>query len=243
MPGLSLLSGDDAATLLPPSTAPEFRPSEYTAALIQAVLARPDWVRRADAMEIGSGSGVVLAAIGRLGAASLCGVDIEGVAVASATFLLHTMGFGGSTDLHRGDMWRPVCGRRFDLIVANLPQFPMEPAGYGGRLPSWSAGGADGRKLLDRLIAGLAAHLSPGGRAIVTHNGFVGLDRTRAMLAEDGLALRVAATTLVHLPPEKLELMTPEVLCAETGRSIYCYGPYAFAEMHIVEIGAGGCLD
>jgi release factor glutamine methyltransferase len=243
MPGLSLISSDDAGALASLSTVPEFRPSEYTAALIQGVRARAEWARRAEVMEIGSGSGVVLGAIGRLGAASLCGVDIEGVAVASATFLLHTMGFGDCTQLYRGDMWRSVGDRRFGLIVANLPQFPMEPRSCGGRLPSWSAGGANGRKLLDRLIEGLSTHLSPGGRAIITHNGFVGLDRTRAMLAEDGLSLRVAATTLVHLPPEKLDLMTPAILCAEEGRSIYRYGPYAFAEMHVVEMGAGDCLD
>ena len=37
-------------------------------------------------------------------------------------------------------------------------------------------------------------------------------------------------------PPLRLR----PVLCAEEGRSIYRYGPYAFAEMHIVEIGAPG---
>ena len=52
-----------------------------------------------------------------------------------------------------------------------------------------------------------------------------------------GLALRVAATTLVYIPDEKLDLMTDSVLLAEDGKSIHRYGPYAFAEMHIVEIG------
>ena len=36
------------------------RPSEYTAALIQVLRARGAWVRGANALEIGSGSGVVL---------------------------------------------------------------------------------------------------------------------------------------------------------------------------------------
>ena len=56
------------------------------------------------------------------------------------------------------------------------------------------------------------------------------------------LSLRIAMSTLVHLTREKLDLMTQSVLCAEDGRSIYRYGPYAFAEMHIVEIGAPGTL-
>ena len=59
------------------------RPSEYTAALIQVLQANAGRVRGATVLEIGSGSGVVLAALGGLGAASLCGIDIEEDAVAS----------------------------------------------------------------------------------------------------------------------------------------------------------------
>ena len=58
-------------------TLASLRPSEYTAALIQALQARRATVSGARALEIGSGSGVVLAALAELGAASLCGVDIE----------------------------------------------------------------------------------------------------------------------------------------------------------------------
>ena len=213
------------------------RPSEYTSALIQALRARAACVRGADALEIGSGSGVVLAALGALGASALCGIDIENEAVVSGSLLLRELGYGNA-QFHQGDMWMPVAGRRFDLIAANLPHFPMEPQEFAGRLASWSSGGPDGRRLLDGFLQGLPAYLMPGGRAIITHNAFVGLDRSRAMVEQIGLSLRVVSSTLIHLTREKLDLMTPSVLCAEEGRSIYRYGPYAFAEMHIVEIGA-----
>jgi release factor glutamine methyltransferase len=213
------------------------RPSEYTSALIQALRARAACVRGADALEIGSGSGVVLAALGALGAGSLCGIDIENEAVVSGSLLLRELGYGHA-QFHQGDMWLPVAGRRFDVIAANLPHFPMEPQEFAGRLASWSSGGPDGRRLLDGFLQGLPAYLMPGGRAIITHNAFVGLDRSRAMVEQIGLSLRVVSSTLIHLTREKLDLMTPSVLCAEEGRSIYRYGPYTFAEMHIVEIGA-----
>jgi release factor glutamine methyltransferase len=218
------------------------RPSEYTAALIQVLRARAAWVRGASALEIGSGSGVVLAALGALGAASLCGVDIEDMAVASGTQLLRGLGHADNAQLYQGDMWRPVAGRRFELIAANLPNFPMEPQEFAGRLPSWSSGGPSGRCLLDSFLDGLPEHLAPAGRAIITHNAFVDLDLTRALVGRAGLSLRVAMTTLVHVPSEKLALMTHSVVCAEEGRSIYRYGPYAFAEMYIVEIAADGSL-
>lgn len=222
---------------------PALRPSEYTAALMQALRNRSLWVRGRSVLEVGSGSGVVLAAMCELGAASVCGVDIEEAAVAAGRRLLHGLGHGARLEMLRGDMWRPVAGRRFDVIAANLPQFPMKPVRYAERLPSWSSGGLGGRRLLDPFVEGLAEHLAPGGRAIITHNGFVDLDKTRAMLARDGLSLRVATTLLVSFPDEKVALMTPSVLRAEDGRTIHRCGPYAFGEMHVVEIGAAAFLD
>lgn len=224
-------------------TVPAMRPSEYTAALIQALRADAGRIRNARVLEIGSGSGVVLAVMGALGAASLCGVDIEDEAIASSALLLGELGHGGIVDLHCGDMWRPVAGRRFDLIGANLPHFPMEPVEVAGRLPTWSAGGADGRMLLDPFLAGLADHLAPGGRAVITHNGFVDLGSSRDLLARSGLSLRITLSTLVYISPEKLALMTADVLSAEEGHTIHRYGPHTFAEMHIVEIAAAGTFN
>ena len=221
---------------------PVLRPSEYTAALIQALHARAACVRGAQVLEIGCGSGGVLAALAGLGAASLCGVDIESAAVAASVRLLRTFGHGEDAQIHRGDMWAPVIGRRFDLIAANLPHFPMVSGACDGRLPSWSCGGPGGRNLLDRFLTGLSMHLAPRGRAVMTHNAFVGLDPSRALVARSGLSLRIAMTLLVHIPSEKLALMTPGILGAEEGRSIYRYGPYAFAELHIVEIARAESL-
>ena len=212
------------------------RPSEYTAALIQVLKARAAKVRDARVLEIGSGSGVVLAALGELGAASLCGIDIEEDAVTSGMLLLAELGHGETAELYLGDMWLPVIGRRFDLIVANLPHFPMERSDVPGRLPSWSAGGTNGRALLDPFLEGLEAHLAADGRAIITHNAFVELERSREVLARFGLSLGVALTTLVYIPDDKLSRMTASVLAVEDGRTIHRYGPYAFGEMHIIEI-------
>lgn len=238
MAAISLVSVRPAREPQPQPEIAALRPSEYTAALIQVLRERAAFVRGADVLELGSGSGVVLAAAAAMGAASVSGVDIEPSAVEATAMLLHGMGHGEKLDMRQGDLWRPLEGRRFDVIASNLPQFPMDSIGHSERLPSWSAGGHDGRRQLDRVLQGLSAHLAPGGRAILTHNGFIGLDATREMLAVDGLGMRVALTVLVHLGREKLDLMNGGVLCAEDGRSIHRYGPYAFGEMHVVEIGA-----
>lgn len=221
-----------------PTEVSVFRPSEYTAALIQVLRTKPEQIRGAAVLELGSGSGVVLAALAALGAGSLFGVDIEESAIKASATLLGTLGHAEMAELRHGDMWAPIGSRRFDLIVANLPHFPMEPAEVNARLPNWSSGGANGRTLLDRLLVGLRHHLSPSGRAFITHNAFVDLDQSRALAEQSGLTLRIVTTVMVHIPSDKFRRITPGVLCAEVGRSIYQYGHYAFADMHIVEIGS-----
>jgi release factor glutamine methyltransferase len=226
---------NDTLRLPPHTVVPALRPSEYTAALIQALRAHPEKVRGVNVLEIGSGSAVVLAALGALGAASLCGVDIEHDAVEAGGLLLDELGHT-AVELHQGDMWLPVAGRRFDLVVANLPHFPMAPVEVAGRLPSWSSGGSDGRWLLDAFLEGVPVHLAPGGRAVITHNAFVGLERSREIAEQHGLQLSVALTTLVYIPGDKIGRLTPAVMRAEQGRSIHRYGPYTFGDMHIVEL-------
>lgn len=221
---------------------PALRPSEYTAALIQVLQSHANRIKDSSVLEIGPGSGVVLAALGAMGARTLCGVDIEKTAVDITARLLADMGFGDRAELFHGDLWQPLSGRRFDLIAANLPHFPMEPVEVAGRLPTWSGGGADGRRLLDLFLADLPHHLTGRGMAVITHNGFVDLDKTRALVKQSGLEMRVASTTLIYIVDAKLDLMTDSVLCAEDGRSIHRYGPYTLADMHIVEIAAAGVL-
>src|SRR3954464_3874620 len=169
---------DDGLERVLRGPAKALRPSEYTSALIQALRSEPEKVRGKHVLEIGSGSGVVLAVLSSLGAAAVCGIDIEQEAVEAGSRLLAGRGHDNA-EFHCGDMWRPVAGRRFDLIVANLPNSPHPQVPISGRPPNWSAGGFDGRLLVDAFIAALRTHLVPGGRALMTHNSYIGLDLSR----------------------------------------------------------------
>lgn len=222
---------------------PQLRPSEYTGALIRALMLREPQVAGAAALEVGCGSGVVLAALAALNARSLTGVDIEADAIAASRALLTGAGLDGIADLHVGDMWAPFPDRRFDLVVANLPQFPMAAGAAPGRRPTWSAGGVDGRKLLDQFVAGLVDHLTPGGRSILTHNAFVEPERTADLAAADGLAMETVLSELVYVPDDKLSHMTAGVRTREFGRTLHQLGPYVFGEVRIVEIAAPETLS
>jgi release factor glutamine methyltransferase len=214
------------------------RPSEYTAALIDALMGQRASIEGTQAIEIGIGCGVVLAAIAGMGARTLCGVDVEEIALQTSFGLIQAVGAADRLELLCGNLWQPVGDRRFDLVVANLPHFPIEGGEVPGRLKSWSDGGPDGRRLLDPFLDGLAAHLAPGGRAIITHNAFVGLSLTRRCIARHDLAARIMRTHLLALSTDKLGQMSPKIRQREIGRSLSSIGPHHFVTMHIVEIRA-----
>jgi hypothetical protein len=116
------------------------RPSEYTAALIETLTGMRRVVQGATVLEIGSGSGVVLAALAGLGAASLCGIDREDQAIRTAEILLGSV--GAEAELLCGDLWQPVTGGS----IWSLPTCRISR-----RLP--------GHALVRRHPAATAAHL------------------------------------------------------------------------------------
>jgi release factor glutamine methyltransferase len=167
-------------------------------------------------------------------------VDIERPAIDASQALLTAEGLDDRATLYHGDMWEPVAAHGFDLIVANLPHFPMLGGGYGIRRPSWSAGGPDGRRFLDPFIDGLASQLRKDGRALITHNAFVDLDATRDRLQPFGLEARPALSRLVFIPAEKMAQMPDAIRQREEGRTLFRCGPYTFGEMVVLEIAWNG---
>ncbi|MGR3804694.1 50S ribosomal protein L11 methyltransferase [Marinibacterium profundimaris] len=217
-----------------------FRPSAYTAAVLRQLLERRVFLKDASVLDIGCGCGILLAGAGEMGATSLCGVDIEPAAVNEARRLLTGPGAarfaGAHKEVLQGSLFEPVAGRTFDVILANLPHFPMDHVPIEERLATWSSGGDDGRRLLDPVIDGIGAHLVPGGWALIAHNAFIGLDATRERAAAQGLEARVVDTILVPLEPRKLAWMTAEVLEREIGRTIHRFADHVFAEVAVLHL-------
>lgn len=213
-----------------------FLPTEHTAALLLHLRALTDTRPPGRVVEIGTGSGVVLAALLAAGAASGLGIDIEPGAVECAAVLLRHQGHAARARVVQGDMWSPCASQRFDLAVANLPHFPATHIDGDAHLASWSCGGPDGRRWLDRFLHGLPEHLAPGGVAVITHNVFVDLERTRALVAPHGYAVTIGHTASVPIPAAKVASLTPEVRKRYAGRGLYQVGDYVFGDFHIVEI-------
>src|SRR6185312_2535897 len=104
--------------------------------------------------------------------------------------------------VRRGDLFAPVRGTRFDVVVANPPYVPAPheaPARYG-IARCWD-GGRDGRLLLDRLTSGLPDVLTADGRALVVQSEVCGEDATLDAMAAAGLTGEVVARAAIPFGP------------------------------------------
>jgi release factor glutamine methyltransferase len=211
-----------------------FRPSEYTAALLRQLRLRASCTGRV--LEMGTGSGVVLAALAARGASALTGVDVDPEAVRRAGALLQSQQVANAS-LHCGDLWEPLAGEVFDLVVFNPPQLPVhDDMPDGHRLRRWSDGGFEGREVLDRFLGGLGTHLAPDALCLITHSSFIEWDETSRLLSASALRAEVVQTVSVPLPAWKLRLLPPQWLEPRVGRSLHRVGPYMFCDFHVIEI-------
>ena len=142
-----------------------------------------------DVLDVFTGSGALALAAAMAGARSVTAVDLSRRALLTAR--LNARRNGVRVRTLRGDLFAPVAGGTFDLILANPPYFPG-----AGRIPrhgparAWE-GGHDGRMLVDRLCAEAAGHLRANGRLLIVHNTMTGEHETREQLERSGLRTEV----------------------------------------------------
>jgi len=109
-------------------------------------------------LDLGTGTGVgALAAAAATGDARAVAVDLDPRAVACARANARANGLDGRVEVREGDLFAPVAGERFDLVISNPPFFAGEPR-------SRSDLAFRGGDVARRLAAGLSEHLAPGGR-------------------------------------------------------------------------------
>ena len=161
------------------------------AALLGGVMARDaGGLRGREVLDLCAGTGILGLTAARLGARATA-VDLSRRAVVNARLNARLNGLE-LTALH-GDLFAPVEGRRFDLIVSNPPYIPAPPGGAPrGAARAWDAG-PDGRAFLDRICDRAADHLGPGGRILLVHSSLATPVESERRLAAAGLATRIAA--------------------------------------------------
>lgn len=185
---------------------------------------------------MGTGSGVLLATLGLLGVERLSGVDIDPDAIEASDHLLREVGLRDRARLLLGSLWEPVGNEKFDVVVANLPNFASAQPCDPDHSRFWSMAGPDGRHLINPFLDGLRPHLRDSGVAFVTQNAFLGLAETEAILARHDLTVRIIQSTTIVLHPVKSTLLDRQVRAKNLGGALTRIGPYEFADVQVLEI-------
>ena len=172
-----------------------FRPRSDTWLLASAACRQPASGR---ILEVCAGPAFSGVAAARHHGAHLTAVDISWRAVFNAWLNARLNGVRVRA-LH-GDLFEPVAGERFDLILANPPYLPGMPPPAAGPARAWEAG-ADGRALLDRICAAAPAHLAPGGALLLVHSEVCGPEATLRAYSDQGLRAEVIAARRGPLGP------------------------------------------
>lgn len=124
-------------------------------------------VRRVLDLCTGSACLAVVAAL-RFGLAQVDAVEISPDALAVARLNVDDYGLGDRLKLLQGDLYAPVAGQCYDLIITNppyvdAPAMAALPAEYLHEPRGALAGGQDGLDIVRRILDQAAVHLAPGG--------------------------------------------------------------------------------
>ncbi|TMM06957.1 MAG: methyltransferase [Actinobacteria bacterium] len=168
-----------------------FRPHSDSL-LLAAQLGREPRLPGATVLDLCTGSGLLAIEAARRGAREVTAIDVSRRAVLATR--LNARLNGVSVRALRGDLFTPVAGRRFDLIISNPPYLPSE----GAELPDRGAaraweGGPDGRAFIDRICRQAQAHVTPGGVLLLLQSSLSADLATARELGSRGFEVTVAA--------------------------------------------------
>ena len=163
-----------------------YQPEADTCLLLKAALAE---VRPGDrVLEVGTGSGLIAAELGRV--ARVVATDINPHAVASAR--------ERGVEVVRTDLFSGICGA-FDVIVFNPPYLPTRPE---ERVEDWLEyaldGGPTGREVIARFAAGVGRLIGPGGRILLLVSSLTGTEEVCALFSRLGYSPAIAARETVE---------------------------------------------
>jgi S-methylmethionine-dependent homocysteine/selenocysteine methylase len=153
-------------------------------------------------LDVGSGAGLQTVQLALNGALHVHALDVDERAVANTLDTAFRNGVADRVSAETGDLYPWVPGERYELIVANLPQLPADPA---RELDADRQADYWGRGLVDQLIRKLPEALADEGVALVVLTSLISAARTRDLLAELGMYEEVVDYAIEPLPRELAE--------------------------------------
>ncbi len=153
----------------------------------------------ARALDLCTGSGLLAVTAALLGAEAYA-IDVSRRALVAVR--LNARLNGVTVRALGGDLFAPVQGERFDMIVSNPPYLPSPGGGIPdrGAARAWE-GGPNGRSFIDRICAQAHAYLNPAGVLLLVHSSVCGERETTEALRARGLQTSVVARSRGGLGP------------------------------------------
>ena len=160
----------DERVIVPRSFIAELMRSEIFADASGALIEDSSNVGRVLDLCTGSGCLAILAAQ-MFTEASVDAVDLSPAALDVAKINVEQHGVGGRLELLQGDLFAPLQGQRYDLIITNPPYVGEEvmhalPPEFAQEPAMALDGGPDGFDIVRRILAEASDHLNPGGGLI-----------------------------------------------------------------------------
>lgn len=157
-----------------------YTPEADTALLLTAARAE---ARPGDrVLEVGAGSGLIAAEIGRI--TRIVATDINPHAVLCAS--------KAGVDVVRTDLFTGIRGP-FDLVLFNPPYLPTQPE---ERMDDWLEcaldGGENGRAVIERFARNIGDVLAPDGRILLLISSLTGLSEVQDLFAGQGYSAGIA---------------------------------------------------
>lgn len=168
-------------------------------------------------LDVGCGAGSLALVAKKRGAARVVAVDLSERAVALTRINAQLNDL--EIEARAGDLFAPVEGERFDVVVAQPPFVIHAP---GEDALTFLHGGADGDELALRLLHEVPAYLAPEGRALVILQSPVRTDETLAARITRVLGsprLSLALSVLGYFDPDQEAAVTASM--TRSGRGDY----------------------
>jgi release factor glutamine methyltransferase len=146
-------------------------------------------------LDVCTGSGIQAIAAAQLGH-RVVAVDIEREAVIATR--RNAWASGVEIETCEGDLFEPVRGWRFDVVLANPPYVPTP---QGAEHAKWCDGGADGREVIDRICREARSVLAARGKLWMVHSSLADIELTLARLDEAGFSSEIVAREDLSLGP------------------------------------------
>jgi release factor glutamine methyltransferase len=178
-----------------------YEPAEDTFILLENLR-----VERSDrVLEIGTGTGII-AIKASMNSRMVVATDINPYAIECATEnIIANKSF--NIEIRKGNLFEPVKGEKFDLILFNTPYLPTDDEEkINDELNAAWDGGVDGRMLIDRFIEGLPNYFNQGGIVQMVQSSLSDVNMTLKKLENLGFKVSVTARKKVFF--EEIAVIT-----------------------------------